>query len=174
LSDTLVKPRFLRPWVATTAILNNETGVRWKSTHAIGLDRIDAENIGDIAKELNTSEGERKKDELDLTFLDHHAAFKNKTSWEVFRAYMVFNLCGIKYLVNNNEALMKLGKAVLGKALFARIMKSTFYGQFVAGENRQDIKPAIHRMHSFGVKSILDYSVEEDISEAEAETREMK
>ena len=69
---------------------------------------------------------------------------------------------------------MKLGKAVLGKALFARIMKSTFYGQFVAGENRQDIKPAIHRMHSFGVKSILDYSVEEDISEAEAEQREMK
>jgi len=173
LSDTLVKPRFLRPWIATTAILNNETGLRWKSTHAIGLDRIDAENIGDIAKELNTSEGERKKDELDLTFLDHHAAFKNKTTWEVFRAYMVFNLCSIRYLVDNNEALMKLGKAVLGKQLFGKVMKLSFYGQFVAGENRQDIKPAIHRMHSFGVKSILDYSVEEDISEAEAEQREM-
>ena len=64
-----------------------------------------AENIGDIAKELNTSEGERKKDELDLTFLDHHAAFKNKTTWEVFRAYMVFNLCSIRYLVDNNEAV---------------------------------------------------------------------
>ena len=70
--------------------------------------------------------------------------------------------------------LMKLGKAVLGKALFAKAMKMSFYGQFVAGENRQAIKPAIHRMHSFGVKSILDYSVEEDISEQEAEQREMK
>ena len=69
---------------------------------------------------------------------------------------------------------MKLGKAVLGKQLFGKVMKLSFYGQFVAGENRQDIKPAIHRMHSFGVKSILDYSVEEDISEAEAEKREMK
>ena len=62
-----------------------------------------AENIGDLAKELKTHEGERKKDELDLTFLNHHAAFKNKTTWEVFRAYMVFQLCSIRYLVDNNE-----------------------------------------------------------------------
>lgn len=69
---------------------------------------------------------------------------------------------------------MKLGKAVLGKALFAQIMKQTFYGQFVAGENRATIKPVIHRMHTFGVKSILDYSVEEDISQEQAEQIEME
>ena len=34
------------------------------------------------------------------------------------------------------------------------------------------ITPTIARMHSFGVKSILDYSVEEDISQEEAEKRE--
>ena len=69
--------------------------------------------------------------------------------------------------------LMKLGKAVIGKAGFGKVMKLSFYGQFVAGENRQDIKPAIHRMHQFGVKSILDYSVEEDIPEEEAEKMEL-
>ena len=69
---------------------------------------------------------------------------------------------------------MKLGQRVLGKALFGQIMKKTFYGQFVAGEDRQSIKPAIHRMHSFGVKSILDYSVEEDISQEQAEKIEME
>ncbi len=47
--------------------------------------------------------GKRKADKLDLTFLDHHAAFKNKSTWEVFRAYVVFQLCGIKFLVDNNE-----------------------------------------------------------------------
>ena len=70
--------------------------------------------------------------------------------------------------------LMNIGKKVLGETLFAKIMKMTFYGHFVAGENRAAIKPVIHRMHSFGVKSILDYSVEEDLSESQAKKIEME
>ena len=69
---------------------------------------------------------------------------------------------------------MNIGKKVLGETLFAKIMKMTFYGHFVAGENRAAIKPVIHRMHSFGVKSILDYSVEEDLSESQAKKIEME
>ena len=69
---------------------------------------------------------------------------------------------------------MKLGKTVLGKNLFAILMKLTFYGHFVAGEDRQRIKPVIHTMHTFGVKSILDYSVEEDITEEQAKAVEME
>ena len=41
-AGSLATPRFLKPWVAAAPILNNETGLRWKSTHAIGLDRIDS------------------------------------------------------------------------------------------------------------------------------------
>ena len=89
--------------------------------------------------------------------------------------------------------LMKLGQKMLGKKLFGEIMKRTFYGQFVAGpvhffflkiqanfdqawsfQDTVGITPTIARMHSFGVKSILDYSVEEDISQEEAEQREME
>jgi hypothetical protein len=33
---------------------------------------------------------------------------------------------------------MKFGQAVLGKTLFAAIMKQTFYGQFVAGEDQEN------------------------------------
>jgi len=115
----------------------------------------------------------RKKDELDLTFEDHGAAFKSKTTWEVLRALMVFQVCGINVVVDNNEKLMKLGQTVLGKKLFALVMKHTFYGQFVAGEDTVRIAPVIDRMRGFGVKSILDYSVEEDITQEEAEEREM-
>ncbi len=69
---------------------------------------------------------------------------------------------------------MKLGQTVMGKTMFAALMKQTFYGQFVAGEDQERIKPTIHRMQTFGVKSILDYSVEEDISEEQAEEKELQ
>ena len=68
---------------------------------------------------------------------------------------------------------MNVGKKVLGKRLFAAVMKPTFYGQFVAGENAKTIAPVIDRMRCFGVKSILDYSAEEDISQEAAEDIEM-
>ena len=66
---------------------------------------------------------------------------------------------------------MKLGQKILGKALFGMIMKQTFYGHFVAGEDQERIKPTISRMQSFGVKSILDYSVEVDESEQKKEEK---
>jgi len=117
---------------------------------------------------------DRKIDPLDMTFLNHEAAFKSKSTMQVLRGYVVYQLCSIGFLVENNETLMNIGKKVLGETLFAKIMKMTFYGHFVAGENRAAIKPVIHRMHSFGVKSILDYSVEEDLSESQAKKIEME
>jgi proline dehydrogenase len=69
---------------------------------------------------------------------------------------------------------MKLGQTLLGKRLFGAFMKATFYGHFVAGEDRISIKPTIHRMHTFGVKSILDYSVEEDISKEDEKEKELE
>ena len=41
---------------------------------------------------------------------------------------------------------MKLGQKVLGKKLFGLMMKQTFYGHFVAGEDQERIKPTIGRM----------------------------
>lgn len=95
---------------------------------------------------------------------------------------------------------MKLSKAILGEKLFGLVMKATFYGHFVAGEDRFKIVPTLerlvfqfeiildydqrkwvltidflyHRLRSFGVKPILDYSVEEDLSQEEAEQREVE
>ena len=62
---------------------------------------------------------------------------------------------------------------MLGQALFERLMKMTFYGQFVAGEDQEVIKPLIRRNRAFGVGAVLDYSVEEDLSPARAERQEL-
>lgn len=140
--------------------------LKYKSTHAasaIGLDT-----------DMQKSESQYPKDPLDLAFADPEASFKSKTTWEVLRAYIVYTLCTSEYLVEHNMKLMKLAKGVLGERLFRALMKGTFYGHFVAGEDQLRIRPTLERLRSFGVKPILDYSVEEDISQEEAERREVE
>jgi len=70
--------------------------------------------------------------------------------------------------------LIKLCRRLMGKQLFTRFMKMTFYGQFVAGEDEDEIRPLVERNKAFGVKSILDYSVEKDLSREEAQQAEME
>jgi len=69
---------------------------------------------------------------------------------------------------------MNFLKKVLGEKCFAYLMKMTFFGHFVAGEDQYSIIPTLKHLRSFGVKPILDYSVEEDISQEEAEKREVE
>ncbi|KAM7034034.1 proline dehydrogenase 1, mitochondrial isoform 2-T2 [Acridotheres tristis] len=49
-------------------------------------------------------------------------------------------------------------------------MKMTFYGQFVAGEDQEAIKPLLRRNQAFGVGAVLDYSVEEDLGDGRSRT----
>lgn len=109
-----------------------------------------------------------KVDQLDLTFSDSKAAYKSKTTGEIARALFVLSLCQSSFIVEHSRKLMKTARRLLGKTLFTYFMKKTFYGHFVAGENREAIKPVVNGMLTFGVKSILDYSAEEDLDESEA------
>ncbi|KRK07113.1 proline dehydrogenase 1, mitochondrial isoform X2 [Drosophila yakuba] len=118
--------------------------------------------------------GSPQRDPLDVSFNDPIAAFKSKTTGELIRAYLVYMICSSEKLVEHNMTLMKLARNLLGQKLFVLLMKSSFYGHFVAGENRHTIVPALERLRSFGVKPILDYSVEEDITQEEAEKREVE
>ena len=38
---------------------------------------------------------------------------------------------------------MKIGQKILGKKMFAALMKQTFYGQFVAGEVNKDVQTCL-------------------------------
>ncbi|KAJ0057326.1 hypothetical protein NL108_002274, partial [Boleophthalmus pectinirostris] len=69
--------------------------------------------------------------------------------------------------------MIDLSRRVLGQRLFEMMMKMTFYGQFVAGEDHNSIKPLVHKNEAFGVGAVLDYSVEEDLTQEEAEKKEM-
>ncbi|XP_076586924.1 proline dehydrogenase 1, mitochondrial isoform X1 [Chaetodon auriga] len=118
-------------------------------------------------------DGTGAADEIYVDFEQTREAYKSKDSLELLRSLVVFKLCSYDFLVDKNKEIMALGKKVLGQRAFNQFMKMTFYGQFVAGEDHLAIKPLIQKNEAFGVGSVLDYSVEEDISQEEAEQKEM-
>ncbi|KAG7480905.1 hypothetical protein MATL_G00061180 [Megalops atlanticus] len=111
---------------------------------------------------------------INIDFENTKEAYKSKSSLELLRSLLVFKLCTYDFLVEKNKELMDLSKKLLGQKAFDQMMKMTFYGQFVAGEDHQSIKPLIQRNRSFGVGAVLDYSVEEDLTQEEAEKKEME
>jgi proline dehydrogenase len=54
---------------------------------------------------------------------------------------------------------------IIGSTVTNYILKHTFYKQFCAGANENDIQPILHKMKDYGVGFILDYAAEaeEDI-----------
>ncbi|XP_007547559.1 proline dehydrogenase 1, mitochondrial [Poecilia latipinna] len=110
--------------------------------------------------------------EISVDFEQSKEAYRSKDSLELLRSLVVFKLCSYDFLVDKNEEIMDLGKTILGQKVFDQLMKMTFYGQFVAGEDHISIKPLIQKNQAFGVGSVLDYSVEEDISQKEENQKE--
>lgn len=118
-------------------------------------------------KDVSAQRDATQRDELDLSFNNTQVAYRSKRNSDLLRNWFVLGLCSSDILVRNNERLMKWARATLGKRVFERLMRSTFYGQFVAGRDEQDILPVIRNLQQFGVKTILDYSAEEDVEESQ-------
>ena len=95
------------------------------------------------------------------------------TIW--YRIYIQLICHWLEYLISFLFIqFLKFVRKIVGKSLFEKLMKGSFYGQFVAGEDSVRIRPVVERNMSFGVKSILDYSVEKDISTEEARQAEIR
>lgn len=58
--------------------------------------------VGDKGKAQEPQKA-RIRDELDLSFSDARQAYRSKSTWEILRAWVVFKLCSINYLVENND-----------------------------------------------------------------------
>ncbi|ETN69665.1 hypothetical protein NECAME_15177 [Necator americanus] len=101
-------------------------------------------------------------------YFQNHLFRQSKTNFEIIRAYVVLRLCAFQTLVKHNQKILATLRATLGQTLFKKVLKNTFYGHFVGGESLDEIEPVVARLKHFGVKSILDYSVESDLSSGEA------
>ncbi|XP_061656220.1 proline dehydrogenase 1, mitochondrial [Phyllopteryx taeniolatus] len=136
-----------------------------------GCAGVEADPVELISPSRSVRDGARG--DIGVDFKNTEEAYKSKSNVELLRSLLVFKLCTVDVLVDKNKELMELSKKVLGQWLFEKLMKMTFYGQFVAGEDHNAIKPLIQKNQAFGVGAVLDYSVEEDLTQEEAEKKEM-
>lgn len=108
-----------------------------------------------------------------MKFENTEIAFKYKSNLELKKAYWLFKIVGSTFMV-------KIGKVLTNIALGLRIpiswaIKPTIYAHFCGGETIDESIPVIRKLEPFGVRAILDYSVEgkerpEDIQAALIET----
>ncbi|KAK6313493.1 hypothetical protein J4Q44_G00168400 [Coregonus suidteri] len=156
--------------------LNALSNRRAQSTVASTQADQDVNNREDAGAQSYSSRKSRNASsspKISIDFEQTQEAYKSKDNLELLRSLVVFKLCSYDLLVDKNKELMDISKFLLGKKAFEQFMKMTFYGQFVAGEDHKSIKPLIQKNRAFGVGSVLDYSVEEDLTQEDAVTNEM-
>jgi len=69
----------------------------------------------------------------------------------------------------NAAALLATSRGVLGEGLTRKLVKSTFFAHFCAGEDAVTIRPTIAKLREAGVGGILDYAAEADLTDTAAE-----
>ena len=101
-------------------------------------------------------------------------AMRSKKFGEVLRGWFVFKLFTFDKLVENSDSLTKISQKVFGRRLFEKLMKMTIYGHFVAGEGREEVTQCISKLKESGIKCVLDYSAEEDVTDEQKVSHEMR
>lgn len=93
-----------------------------------------------------------------IEFNNTEIAFKSKSSKDLNRAYWLFKTISFPWIV-------KIGKPITTFAFkfhlpIKSIVKKTIFKQFCGGETIEDCNSTVKLLESYGIGSILDYSVE--------------
>ena len=93
-----------------------------------------------------------------VDFEDTKTAFVTKSDSQLKKAFWLFKFVANQKMVSfgkwSSAMAMKVGLPIKG------LVKSTVYDQFVGGETIEDCARTVAELKSYGVYSILDYSVE--------------
>ncbi len=100
---------------------------------------------------------------IKIDFEDTKTAFSIKTDRDLRRAYILFKLISYSWLVKFGNPVIRVFSAL--RIPIGWIVKPTAFKHFVGGETLEACQPAVEKLQSANVHSILDYSVEGKESE---------
>lgn len=102
-----------------------------------------------------------------ISFENLEVAFAPKSNGELRKMYYIFATMNSNLAVSLGIKLADLAFSL--KLPINGIMKSTMFGHFCGGESIEDCQKTVNKLAEFGVKTILDYSVEGKGDEASFE-----
>lgn len=100
----------------------------------------------------------------ELNFEDTALAFQHRSDKELKRIYRLFRLIDSPFLTRIGPPLVM--KALQWNLPVEGLVKYTLYEIFCGGPSLEASLPVLEKIDSFGVKTILDYSVEGENTEA--------
>jgi len=100
-----------------------------------------------------------------ISFDNTKIAFANKSTAELKKANLLFNLIGNSFLSKIGTRLTSL--ALLLKLPVKGLIKATVFDHFCGGEDILDCESRIQELAKYNIKTILDYSVEGKQNEAD-------
>ncbi|MCF6185532.1 MAG: proline dehydrogenase family protein, partial [Bacteroidales bacterium] len=98
-------------------------------------------------------------------FTNTEIAFVSKTNKDLKKALLLYKIMASPFITKTAKILTQIALAV--RFPISWIVKPTIYNHFVGGETIDECIPTIKLIGQYGVKSILDYSVEGKENEAQ-------
>ena len=95
---------------------------------------------------------------IKIDFEDTRTAFSIKSNRDLRRAHILFKLISYPILVKIGNPVIKVFSAF--RIPIGWIVKPTAFKHFVGGETLEDCQPAVEKLKTANVYSILDYSIE--------------
>ncbi|MDX9770829.1 MAG: proline dehydrogenase family protein [Tenuifilaceae bacterium] len=92
------------------------------------------------------------------TFNNTEIAFAWRNNKELRKAHFLFRTIALPWLVNLGSLLLRIALTI--RFPIGWLVKPTIFSHFVGGETLAESVPTVNTLAQFGVKSILDYSVE--------------
>ncbi|HEX5171774.1 MAG TPA: proline dehydrogenase family protein [Cyclobacteriaceae bacterium] len=99
----------------------------------------------------------------EISFDDTGVAFSYKSDWELKKAHFIFSVVNHPWIAAVSKGLVKVA---LGLGLpITGLIRNTIFQHFCGGESIESAESTIFHLGSYGVSTILDYSVEGEKTE---------
>uniref|UniRef100_K3WL89 Proline dehydrogenase n=1 Tax=Globisporangium ultimum (strain ATCC 200006 / CBS 805.95 / DAOM BR144) TaxID=431595 RepID=K3WL89_GLOUD len=124
-----------------------------------------AATISPVTNFASSSAATSSSKTSEISFNETERIFKSKTTAELVRAYGVFKVSQLPWLVKHSEQLVKLSYKFPGPAFTNKFLRASFFGHFCAGEDANEIRPVLQKLAHAGIGGILDYAAEADVEQ---------